>query len=481
MAGKVIKELKPELTSADVLNAIAEDTTNPELQAMPRALVKGVNSATNGTSREISMEESIASLNAIGEYIMGSPSAKNAFLTELWNRIGRTIYEGYSYQNKLAKLEKGELPFGWSIQDIFVQLASPYDYKMTEAQGTDAEAIFKAYPPDVRAAYYHINYRKNYRTSTFDTELKQAFTSYDGVNRLVTMIVQRMYDAMRWDEELAGRYVISRCIVDGNVGVVSVPPINRGTGTEVTTIIKHVSLDLDNFSTENNRAAVLTQTPVTEQILLVTNKYDSAYTVEVQSAAFNLDKVEYLAKKMTIRSFSFTPDEVKRLNELFKGDESYRQFTNDELKNLELVNAIIMDVKFPQFYRNYESFYSEYDGLHLKTNHFLHIWKLYATSPFSNAKAFVSSTQGITSVTVAPTSVSVQKGQYAQLTAFVETVGFASKSVVWEIMEATNQSFVSETGVVSIGMNETFDTLTVKCTSAVDITKFATATVTVLS
>lgn len=464
-----IKKLADNVSSADIVNAIIDNTNNETLKASPRAV-----RAEGKVTEAIAVEK----LNAIGDFLNGDPIAANAFLNELFNMFVLTTYEGYVYQNKLNYLEKGEMPMGWGVRDIFVDIAKPYDYLITEeVPNADAEAIFRLYPPSIKTAYFHINYRKNYRMSTSDVDLKMAFATYDGVRRLIYKIVQRMYDAMAWDEELAGRYCLSRNLVNGNMGVITLPVLTPANATTITTTIKQTSLDLDSFSTENNAAGVLNQTPISEQLLLVSNKYDSAYTVEVQSAAFNLGKVEYLAMKRTIRSFSFNKDELARLDELFAKDETYEPFTEDELKQLEEVQCLLFDKKFTQFYRNYLSYRTVSDDAHLKYNHFLHIWKTYALSPFSNAIAFVSASSSVQSVEVSPTELTISKGQSGQLEATVDTIGFASRAVVWEIVEPTTNSTVSQTGVVKIGADETYTVLHVKATSAVDITKTSTATV----
>lgn len=466
--------LSENVSSPEIINDILDHTKDVNLKQSPRALSK------NDNTRTVTEEIAVERLNAIGQFLDGDPIARNAFINELFNTFVMTLYEGYIYQNKLQYLEKGQLPMGWGVRDIFVEIASPYDYLMTEeAPNTNAEAIFASYPPSVRTAYFHINYRKNYRTSTYDTDLRAAFVTYDGVRRLIFKIIQGMYDGMAWDEELAGRYVLSRSLVQGNVGVVTIPAITTGNGTQITTTIKEASLDLDNFSTVNNAAHVLNHTPVSEQLLIVSNKYDSSYTVEVQSAAFNLDKVSYLAMKRTIRSFSFSSDEVKRLNSLFAKDDTYVPFTDNELSELEKVQAVLMDKNYCQFYRNYQEYFTQPDRLHLNYQHFLHIWKIYALSPFANVKAFVSADSSVSSVSVSPTAITISKGQSGQLSANIETVGFASKSVVWEILEPTTNSTVSQTGVVKVGTNETYSTLHVKVTSSVDISKTAQTVITI--
>ena len=64
-----------------------------------------------------------------------------------------------------------------------------------------------------------------------------------------------------------------------------------------------------------------------------------------------------------------------------------------------------------------------------------------------------------------------------QLNAVVETTGFAPKTVVWSVN--SELSTISQNGLLSVGANETADSLTVTATSTFDETKTGTATITV--
>lgn len=470
------KAIKPDVTTADIINAITSDVEG--LNGAPKALAEG--SVVDGV--KVTAIEAQNSLRAIGNFITSSPEHSNEFLSALYDRIGMVIYEGYTYTNHFAALEKGEMPFGWSIEDIYVNLINVYDYTMDSTH--NAEDIYKMYPPDVKAAFYSINYRKKYIVSTFDNQLRQAFLSYDGVRQLVERIVQTLYKSAAWDEELATRYLLSRAIVDGNTQVVTVPALTPANGTQITAQIKSISTQLEFIGTGYNRAGVETSTPIEEQYLIVSGDYDAAYTVEVQSAAFNLDKVAYLGHRVLVRSFSFNAAELKRLKMLFtvEGgglDPNYKEFSTEELQQLDKVIAVLVDRNFLQLYRNLNDFRTREDPDKLKWNHWLHIWKVLATSPFSNAVSFTTTDALISSVTVSPKSLSIQKGQSGQLTVDVKTAGFAPKQVNWELETVTVNSYVSQTGVVSVGANETNSELKVKVTSVADISKYDEATITV--
>ena len=111
-----------------------------------------------------------------------------------------------------------------------------------------------------------------------------------------------------------------------------------------------------------------------------------------------------------------------------------------------------------------------------------------ATSTFDNTK-FGTATVTVTntavtpevqSVSVAPNTANVQKGNTQQFNATVTVVGGASQSVNWTITGANNAgTTISNAGLLSIAAAETATSITVKATSTFDNTKFGTATVTV--
>ena len=75
-----------------------------------------------------------------------------------------------------------------------------------------------------------------------------------------------------------------------------------------------------------------------------------------------------------------------------------------------------------------------------------------SSSPFENACAFTQTAQGVTSVTVSPSTASVTKGQTLKLTATTATTGFANKAVSWGINDVaeTAGASINENGVLNV-------------------------------
>ena len=84
-------------------------------------------------------------------------------------------------------------------------------------------------------------------------------------------------------------------------------------------------------------------------------------------------------------------------------------------------------------------------------------------SPFVKIRLYTTSTPAVTSVTVTPSNTTANKGTTLQLSVKVETTGFASKDVHWEITGSEEFSTVDQNGLVTIGSGETQSTVRHYC------------------
>ncbi len=111
-----------------------------------------------------------------------------------------------------------------------------------------------------------------------------------------------------------------------------------------------------------------------------------------------------------------------------------------------------------------------------------------ATSQFDNTKSNTAIvtvtttpiTPQVNSVSVNPTSATVEQGQQQQFTAIVEAAGDASIAVNWTIEGAGSAiTQIDASGLLLVGADENATSITVKATSQFDGTKFGIATVTI--
>ena len=122
-------------------------------------------------------EGSLDSVREIGAIIMQYPALQNEFLSALVNRIGMVLVTSKLYRNPWAFMKQGMLEFGETIEEIFVNIAKPFEFNQERSETT----IFKREIPDVRAAFHVMNYTKFYKATISNDQLRQAFLSWNGM------------------------------------------------------------------------------------------------------------------------------------------------------------------------------------------------------------------------------------------------------------------------------------------------------------
>lgn len=439
-------------TSVDVLNVIRENASQNYRDYVPKATPNA------------------DSIREIGAIIMDYPALQNEFLSALVNRIGRVLITSKMYDNPWRMFKKGMLEFGETIEEIFVNIAKPYQFDPAVAESE----VFKREIPDVRAAFHILNYKKFYKATVQNDSLRQAFLSWQGITDLIAKIVDAMYTGANYDEFITMKYMLARHILDGHMYPTTIPKVETANMKEIATVIKGVSNEYEFQSNKYNLAGVYTHTMKRDQYLLLNSKFDAAMDVEVLASAFNMEKAEFMGQRVLVDSFGNL--DIPRLRVLFANDPTYKEPSSDELTALDQIPAVLVDKDWFMIFDNFYNFTELYNGEGLYWNYWYHVWKTFSVSPFANNALFIPGTPTITSITVSPNSVNASVGQSVQFTATVVTTNFAPKSVVWSTN--SDKAIVDDSGKVTLLEGAT-GSITVTATSTFDNSKTGTATITV--
>ena len=412
------------------------------------------------------------SIKEIGAVIMDYPNLQNEFLSALVNRIARVIVTSKMYENPLAMFKKGFVEFGESIEEIFVNIAKPFEYNPQTAESE----VFKREIPDVRSAFHVMNYQHFYKVTIQENDLKQAFLSYEGVTDLIAKIVDSIYTAAAYDEFLVTKYMLAKHIINGMSYPYTVPTVSAENMKKITSKIKGISNNLEFMSDKYNIARVRTLSKKDEQYLIINSDFDAEMDVEVLASAFNMSKAEFMGHRVLIDGFGEL--DIDRLNILFANDPTYTEISADVLNALNEIPCVLVDKDFFMIFDNMEQFTEQYNGQGLYWNYFYHNWKTFSISPFANNIMFIPSEPTVTAVTVTPSTATVSQGQSIQLKVKVDTTNFASQAVNWSV--DTENVTVSKSGFVTVGDNVPKGTqIVVTATSVYDNAKTGTATITV--
>lgn len=437
-------------SSVDILNAIRNNASQPYRNLVPRA--------TDTNVREI------------GRILMGNPTFQNEFLSSLVNRIGMVLITSKMYSNPWSIFKKGRMEYGETIEEIFVNIAKAHTYDVDVAE----EQVFKRELPDVVSVYHILNYQKFYKATIQEENLRQAFLSLDGVTDLIARIVDSMYTGAEYDEFLVMKYMIAKHLLNGNLYPVTVPTANATNAKAIATTMKAISNQFQFMSENYNAAGVATHTERNKQYLIVNAAFDATMDMEVLASAFNMDKAEFMGHRVLVDSFGNL--DKKRLNYLFADDPNYVEITDEQLKALDTIPGIIVDLDWFMIFDNMEKFTEIYNGQGLYWNYWYHVWKIFSVSPFANAVALIPGKPSVTSVKVTPETATTVPGGQVALMAQVETENFAPQAVTWSVDDS--KATVNSNGVVTI-KNGVTGTVTVTATSVFDPTKTANCTITV--
>ena len=412
------------------------------------------------------------SIKEIGAVIMDNPQLQNEFLSALVNRIGRVLITSKMYENPWSMFKKGMLEFGETIEEIFVNIAKPFQFDPAVAETN----LFKREIPDVRSAFHIMNYQKYYKTTIQNDQLRQAFLSWQGITDLIAKIVDAMYTGANYDEFQTMKYMLAKNVLNGRMYPVTIPAVTSDNMKSIVSTIKGVSNNFEFLSDKYNIAGVQNNSKKTEQYLLINSNFDATMDVEVLASAFNMDKAEFLGKRVLVDSFGSL--DIARLNILFADDPTYTEISADELKALDAIPCILVDENWFMIFDNYYNFTEQYNGEGLYWNYWYHVWKTFSISPFVNNALFIPGVPSVTSVTVSPANATVKAGQSVSLSAVVQTEYFAPQTVNWS--SNTEGVTVNKGGVVTVGADvSTGTSITITARSTYDNEKVGTSTITV--
>ena len=188
--------------------------TRPRIATLTNSSVDILNAIRNNASVNYKEYVPVATADAdvirtIGAVLVDSPQLQNEFITALINRIGKVIVTSKLYDNPWAVFKKGILDYGETIEEIFVDIAEPFNYDPETAETN----VFKRQTPNVRSAFHVVNYEKFYKDTIQRRELEKAFLSINSVGDFISKIIDSMYTGANYDEYQTMKYIAPSAVM----------------------------------------------------------------------------------------------------------------------------------------------------------------------------------------------------------------------------------------------------------------------------
>lgn len=314
-----------------------------------------------------------ATITEVGAPILTYQSTQNEFLNALVNRIALTIIRNKTLKNPLAILKKGTIPLGSDIQEIFTNMAKDNGF-----DGSGSKLLTKT-TPDTKVLYQRMNRQGQYPVTISKQQLQTAFTSYSELEKMLSGIVTSMYSGDNYDEFILMKNLFADAITNDKIVTAAVGHVNNeATGKALIKAIKKASKAFtfpssafnsyyDNRPDSDVGEPVITWTPTEDQVLLIRSDVMTDISVDVLAAAFNLDKVQFMAQSMEVDSFGSATNCL----------------------------AVLIDRSWVQVYDNLFETTEFYNAQGLYWNYWLNHWQTYGYSLFANAVAFVCDDEAI--------------------------------------------------------------------------------------
>jgi uncharacterized protein YjdB len=307
-----------------------------------------------------------STIEAVGSPILTYQTTQNEFLTSLIGRIAMTIIQNKTAKNPLAVLKKGTVPLGSDIQEIFTNMA-----KDTGFDGKGDKLLTRTIA-DVKVLYHRISRKGQYPVTISKQMLQTAFTSYNELEKMLSSIVTAMYSGDSFDEFILMKNLFANAISKTKIVKASVVHVNdETTGKAFIKAVKNASSSFtfpsiafntyyQNRPDSDKGDPITTWTPIEDQVLIIRSDVMNEIDVEVLAAAFNMDKVTFLASTLKVDSFGSATNCL----------------------------AVLCDRSWVQVYDNLFETSEFYNGQGLYWNYWLNHWQTYSYSLFANAVAF---------------------------------------------------------------------------------------------
>ena len=319
----------------------------------------------------------------VGEIIYGTPAFSNEFINALINRIALVRVQSATFNNPYERLKKGYLDYGESVEVIFVDIAKVFEFSQEKAENRE----LKQYKPNVHSVFHTMNWRVIYPVSISDEELRMAFLSADGVTNLIAKIVDSVYTAANYDEYLLFKYMIIKTVSAGGMKPVAVDPSDAKNYAKA---FRGTSNMLPFMKSDYNAAGVKNTTPRERQVIFMDAQFNADFDVDVLSAAFNMDKADFMGSLFLIDDWNTFDNE--RWTVIRENSDGIEEVTSAELTLMGNVKAILVDEEWFQVYDNLTRFAEKFVASGLRWNYFYHTWKTVSWSPYANAVVFVLNT-----------------------------------------------------------------------------------------
>lgn len=424
-----------------ILNAIREDGTSEYYKRIPKATQ--------------------ANLSQVLKHLTNNPPAYNEFIDALVNRIGSTMVRGITWNNRLAKFKRQKIEYGDTIEEAQVGLIKSHVYS-PDRDYLERE-LFGKHDVPIETSFHKRNRQEYYPITINEAQLQAAVLNPDGLGSFVSQILSSPTTSDEWDEFLATCSLFSEYEKDGGFYHVHVPDLRATTATEADAKaalrkMRAMAGTITFPSTRYNAAHMHVTAQPGDLELFITPEAMATIDVEALAGAFNVEKADMIGRTTIIPAEHFGVDGCQAI----MTTADFFMIADNKLQNT-----------------------TQYNPVSLGTNYFLHHWEIISASRFVPAVMFTTGADdqhiviqpkvtGLGEGTVVDAEgkavTKAEPGQKVVVNFPLEgtDLGGAEIGIDYEVSgNKDKRTKIDNEGVLSIGIRESADTLTITGTCVI--------------
>ena len=313
------------------------------------------------------------------------------------------------------------LPFGYSLEQIFVNMAESKGFwEHWDTSGDAVKDLVGMKKPSIKTLYIERNFAYKYKTTISDQQLRTAFQDQNGLSRLVEQVVSSVYSKAYFDEFndknriLAAHARAAYLGYDTTTGKATEKALSNtvlpsGKNEAVMVLGEHESQEAKakaiskairtlagkmTFPTDSYNSAGVKQWSERNQLIYITTPEEQAeLDVEVLANAFHMDKADVNVRVIVVDELpsTFNIESAKAAKVDAYGTVLSCALSATRDNRTCKCRGILMDADFIQAYDTLVESRTFENGEGLYTNYFFHKQGIMSTCYFGQIVYLVDS------------------------------------------------------------------------------------------
>lgn len=242
-------------------------------------------------------------------------------LYKVLDKVGKMITLDGEFQDSLPELSGDDLPLGKTIEEYFIDLTMPVDFKAPDNSGTGyAEAALKPYLPDIEEPCYSYSLGRKVLPTTIPYDnVERGAINAEAAGNMIAKVSEKFADSgslyrFALKKQLIGNMITKAVEADANAGkIVSTiaVPTDTATGEAFIKEVKTIKENLE-FANEGNclSKTLIGKTPESNLILYVKKGVLPSLEVDTLTGAYHLDKIAMPCRVKVVDDFGSADEKV---------------------------------------------------------------------------------------------------------------------------------------------------------------------------